>query len=209
MRARVRFVGEICGFGTTSGYRVVIGRWTASPLGPIADAMVEAPDGHRTLVAPSIAVAEYIAATYTFDEIATGPVVAERSTHGLVVQGPGLEATVTLGRRPPLGLVLRAVPHRVAAAPWFAALVDPLARRVLPGVRTRGTAGGDRREWYGAHDLHAVAAVRASWRGQDLGTLAPVDPPVRFGFGSTPRRPSVVAVTTTIDEEPGARERVS
>ena len=29
--------------------------------------------------------------------------------------------------------------------------------------------------------------------------LAPVDPPCRFGFSSTPRRPSVTSVVTTIE----------
>src|SRR4051812_29346252 len=170
---RLRFEGEICGFGTTSGYRIVIGRWPSSPLGAITDAMVEGPDGYRTLVAPDRAAAEYIGATYVFDDIAVGPVVAVRSAHALVVHGPGLEATVSFGRRPPLGLLLRAVPRPVARAPWFAALADPVARVLLPGVRTRGSAGAGRREWYGAHDLHAVTAVRASWQGLALGALAP------------------------------------
>jgi hypothetical protein len=31
-----------------------------------------------------------------------------------------------------------------------------------------------------------------------LGALADVDPPVRFGFGSTPRFPALVRVTTTV-----------
>ena len=30
------------------------------------------------------------------------------------------------------------------------------------------------------------------------GTLAAVEPPVRFGFGSTPRRPVVTSLVTTI-----------
>jgi hypothetical protein len=33
-----------------------------------------------------------------------------------------------------------------------------------------------------------------------------VDPPVRFGFSSAPRRPSIVAITTTIDTG-GTRRR--
>jgi hypothetical protein len=69
----------------------------------------------------------------------------------------------------------------------------------MSGVRTRGTAGGGRREWYAALDLHRIAHIEASWAGTDLGGLRPVDPPVRFGFGSTPSRPSLVRVTTTID----------
>jgi hypothetical protein len=64
-------------------------------------------------------------------------------------------------------------------------------------VRTRGaTPGGD--EFYAATDRHRLTTVTARWDGTDLGALAPVDPPVRFGFSSTPRRASVVAVTTTV-----------
>ena len=43
-----------------------------------------------------------------------------------------------------------------------------------------------------------VTAVRATWADQHLGTLADIDPPVRFGFSSTPIRPSIVTVTTTV-----------
>ena len=72
-----------------------------------------------------------------------------------------------------------------------------MARVLLPGVRTRGTtAGGD--EFYAATDRHRLTTVAARWDGVDLGGLADVDPPVRFGFSSTPRRPSIVAVTTTV-----------
>ena len=78
-----------------------------------------------------------------------------------------------------------------------------MARLVLRGVRTRGSAGRDRREWYGATSAHAVTALRGTWRGADLGTLAPVDPPCRFGFSSTPRRPSVTDVVTTVERPAG------
>jgi hypothetical protein len=43
-----------------------------------------------------------------------------------------------------------------------------------------------------------------TWDGEDQGGLAPVDPPVRFGFGSTPRTPSLVRVVTLVRE--GMRE---
>jgi hypothetical protein len=76
--------------------------------------------------------------------------------------------------------------------------VDPVSRRVLRGVRTRGTALAGRREFYGATDLHAVTALEGSFDGRLLGELAPVDPPCRFGFSSTPRRPSVTTVVTTV-----------
>jgi hypothetical protein len=67
----------------------------------------------------------------------------------------------------------------------------------MPGVRTRGVTPGGR-ETYAASDLHVIDDVRASWHGRDLGRLAPVDPPVPFGFSSAPRRPSIVSVTTTV-----------
>ena len=34
---------------------------------------------------------------------------------------------------------------------------------------------------------------------EDLGGLAPVDPPTTFGFSSTPRGPSVTTVATTVE----------
>ena len=175
----------------------MIGRWTASPFGAFADAMVEHPDGHRRLIAPSAEVAEYVGRVYRFDETVTADVTVERSPGRLHFTGGPLDVDVSLGDRDGLGRVLRAVPRRVATSVTWARLVDPLARLLLRGVRTSGrTAGG--RETYGATDRHRVSAVRASWDGVDLGALADVDPPVRFGFGSTPARPSIVAVSTTV-----------
>ncbi len=111
--------------------------------------------------------------------------------------GP-LRLEFTTGRRTVLGLLLRAVPAPLGRLPAWAALLDGPAR-LLPGVRTRGSAGGGRREWYGAHDLRRITAARATWRDRELGALAPVEPPVAFGFGSTPRRPALVRVTTTVE----------
>jgi hypothetical protein len=128
------------------------------------------------------------------------PVTADRSADRLGVEAGDLVADLTTGTRTGLGWALRAVPSPVARAVWWCALVDPVARRVVRGVRTHGTAGNGRHEWYGATDQHRIVAVRATLGGVDLGALADVWPPVRFGFGSAPRRPSVVAVTTTVRE---------
>ena len=76
---------------------------------------------------------------------------------------------------------------------------QPIALVVLRGVRTRWTAGGDRREWYGATSVVAVTSIEGEWRGVALGALAPVTPPCRFGFSSTPREPGVTQVVTTIE----------
>lgn len=200
MAIRWRFDGEIAAFGTTTGHRVVVGRWPVSPFGPVSDVMFEAPDGTRLLIAPSDEVARFIASTYRFDSIHIEPVEVIRQPSRLTVVTGQLQATLTVGRRGGLGLLLRAVPRSVATTPAWAALVNPLARAILPGVHTRGSAGARRRQWYGAWDLHPLVSVVASWRGADLGAMADVFPPVRFGFGSPPRRPSIVRLTTTVKQ---------
>ncbi|MGA5582616.1 hypothetical protein ACPCIY_15920 [Streptomyces thermodiastaticus] len=194
----LRFDGWIAGLGTSSGTRVVLGHWQRSPYGPFSDVMLERPDGERLLLAPTRPVAEFIAATYTFDTVRVQPVrvtVAHRTW--TVEAGPLRLRFVTL-RRGPLGLCLRAVPGVLARQPLWSTLVDRPARLLLPGVRTRGSASRGRREWYGARDLRPVRLVAASYGGTDLGAPAWVRPPVRFGFGSVPARPSLVRVTTTV-----------
>ncbi|CAM5716679.1 hypothetical protein SBADM41S_09484 [Streptomyces badius] len=42
-------------------------------------------------------------------------------------------------------------------------------------------------------------AADAVLDGVGLGALAPLEPPVAFGFGSAPRSPSLVRVTTTVE----------
>ncbi len=202
MALRWRFDGEIAAFGTSSGHRVVVGRWPVSPFGPVSDVMLEAPDGTRLLMAPTAEVARFIAGIYCFDAVHVEPVQVTRRTDALDVVAGQLNATLTVGRRSVLGVLLHVVPRPVATAPAWAALVDPLARVMLPGVRTRGSAGPGQREWYGAVDLHRLRAVTASWWGTDLGAMADVLPPVRFGFGSAPRRPAIVRLTTTVEHEP-------
>jgi hypothetical protein len=180
--------------------RLVVGRWDASPLGAFADVMVEDAGGHRTLLAPSAEVAEFVQETYAFDEVVIVPVAVTGDPDRWQVRaGAELTAYLTLGRRPPLGWLLRAVPAPVATSTAWATAVDPVARVVLRGVRTRGTALEGRREWYGATDLRSVSHLSGDWRGTALGDLAPVDPPCRFGFSSTPTRPGVTSVVTTVE----------
>lgn len=194
------FSGRILGVGTTSGVRLVVGMWDDSPLGSFADVMVERADGHRLLLAPSEEVADFVTSTYTFDEARIEPVVAVADHAAMRVRTPSMELTAELGRRTPLGWLLRGIPRRLAARPALSTVTDPVARVVLRGVRTRGSAGNGRREHYGATDVRAVTAVTAHLDGVDLGTLTPVDPPARFGFSSTPRRPALTEVVTTVVE---------
>ena len=195
---RLEFDGWILGLGTTSGTRVVLGHWPRSPLGPFSDVMVQRPDGCRVLLAPDEEVAGFVGATYTFDEVRLAPVTVRRPDDATwtVDAGP-LRLRVTTGPRPPLGRLLHAVPARLARAPGWVGLLDRPAR-LTTGLRTTGSAGSGRTEWYGVQDLHALTAVDGGWDGAPLGALAPVHPPVTFGFGSVPPRPSVVRVTTTV-----------
>lgn len=196
---RSRFRGFIAGAGSTSGVRVVVGHWPTTPLGRFSDAMVETAAGHRVLLAPRDEVAEFIAATYVFDEVRIEPFEVVVSTGGWSVRSPSLSLDLGVGRRTALGAALRCVPARLAESPAWCALTDPVARVVLRGVRTRGVARAGRREWYGATDARTVTSLAGSFDGAGLGSLAPVDPPCRFGFSSTPRRPSVTTVVTTVD----------
>lgn len=196
---RQRFHGRIAGVGSTSGVRVVVGRWDRTPWGPFSDAMLALPSGHRLLLAPTERVADFIAATYTFDEVRVEAFATTGSAGAWSVCADSLELDLDVGGRTPLGRLLGLVPDRVATAPAFCAAVDPVARVVMRGVRTRGSAGNGRREWYGATDHHAVTALRGRFEGRDLGALAPVHPAPDFGFSSTPRRPSVTSVVTTVE----------
>lgn len=200
---RERYAGRIAGVGTTSGTRLVVGNWAHTPLGSFADVMVERADGHRVLLAPNESVRGVIESTYVFDEVRIEPVeiIEERGRWRL--RSPSLDVEVAVGGRTWLGRLLRLVPRPMATSTVWATVVDPLAARVLDGVRTRGMAREGRREWYGATDMHAVTAARGALDGVDLGALAPVDPPCRFGFSSTPRTPSVTTVVTTIETVTG------
>ena len=196
---RHRFVGAIAGVGSSSGVRVVVGRWRESPFGPFADAMVETASGHRVLVAPTREVADYVAATYSFDEIRVEDIAVSGPDAVWQVRSRSLTLTLGVGERTFLGRLLALVPAPVATHPAWASAADPFSRVVLRGVRTRGTAVAGRREWYGATEVRAVVRMQGRFDEVDLGALAPVDPPCRFGFSSTPKRPSVTSVVTTVD----------
>lgn len=177
----------------------MVGHWHDTPLGRFSDAMVETASGHRVLLAPRQEVADFIMATYTFDEVRIEPFEVVSGSDRWEIRSTSLSLDLVPGRRTPLGVLLRAVPSRLAQSPAWCTLTDPVSRVVLRGVRTRGTAGNGRREWYGATDTRAVTSAGGTFDGGDLGSLAPVEPPCRVGFSSTPRRPSVTSVVTTVE----------
>ena len=196
----LQFDGAIAGMGTTSGTRLVVGMWPLSPYGSVTDVMVERADGHRILLAPTQELADFIAGTYEFDEVRVTPVLRVRDGKKWMVSTDELALTFDVGGRPPLGWVLTSVPRGLARARWWTRLQDPIARITMNGVRTRGSTGGGRREWYSAMDLHRIKSVSARFDGEELGELRPVTPPVRFGFASTPQDPSLVRVLSRVSE---------
>lgn len=198
MGKRWIFDGHIAGIGTASGLRAVVGIWQCSPFGSFADVMVQQPSGHRLLLAPRPDVAEFIAATYTFDEVRLVDVSAMLGERALRVDAGPLAIRAVTGARTFLGTALRAVPRRLAVHPRWLSAVSPLAALAAPGARTYGTAGSGRAEYYGVSDLHHVTSAVVRWEGADAGTLAPIRPAVTFGFSSVPPRPSVARVRTTV-----------
>ncbi len=202
-----RFAGWIAGLGTGSGHRVVIGHWHTSPFGRVTDAMVEDPDGRRTLYAPTPQLARFLGAAYRFDDVRVVGCTARRSGSCWRVEAGPLQVTFATGPRRPLGWLLSAMPAWLAGRTWWVGLLDVPARRLLPGVRTRGRTRDGRRQWYGAHDLHPIVAAQVTLSGRDLGPLRAVHPPVRFGFGSVPHQPSLVRITTVIEAAGALRTR--
>jgi hypothetical protein len=196
---RLVFTGHIAGFGTRSGVRFVVGSWLESPFGRFADVMVENSDGERTLLAPSAEIAEFVSSTYTFDRTDLGVVTVDHAADGFTVTAPGLEVSATLGGPAPFDWLLRLVPTPLSRAPWWLRGINPVASRLVSGVQTAGSAGNGRREYYGVRRTRRIATVEGRFRGVELGGVAALDPPVRFGFSSAPPTPQMVSVTTTID----------
>ncbi len=200
MREQWIFDGHIAGIGTSSGLRVVAGIWQHSPFGSFSDVMVQQPSGHRILLAPTEAVAAFISATYSFDEVQLAEVHAKLDGRSLTVDAGPLSVDAVAGRRTLLGAGLKMLPRRLAVHPRWLKGVSPLAAVAAPGARTFGTAGQGRLEFYGVSDLHHMASARVTWGGLDAGLMAPVLPPVTFGFSSVPPRPSIARVRTTVLE---------
>ena len=197
-----RFHGTIAGLGSTSGVRVVVGWWQASPHGAFADVMIAEPDGTRVLLAPDTEVADFVAGTYSFDRVEVAPVAVARTAATVHVRAGALDLSYDVGSRAPLGRLLRLVPPGLATSPGWSRVTDPVARLLLRGVRTRGSARGGRTEVYGATDLHRIVRLEGTWQGRRLGDLRPVTPEPGFGFGSTPPVPSVTTLVTTVRDAP-------
>jgi hypothetical protein len=198
-----RFYGNIVGVGSSEGVRAVLGLWDQGPFGTFADAMVETKGGHRILLAPSAAVAKFVSAVYYFDEIRLEDIRWQRSPHSIQFRSNSLNLSLALGPRTPLGYLLRTQPSILLGTRTWAKISNLFAP--LCGVRTYGRAQLGSTEWYAARDQYTVNRVSGTWQGTDWGDLAPVYPPVKFGFSSTPKRPGITQVISTIAHDSSAQ----
>jgi hypothetical protein len=197
------FTGHIVGLGTTSGTRLVIGIWDESEFGAFADVMIEDSRRYRILIAPTQQIADFVGSTYDFDEVRIEPVAVERGVERWSVHTRSLDTSFRLGGRLGLSRLLALVPPPLRRWPRWARLCNPIAGRIMPGVQTFGTAGNGRIEWYAARDVRHVTGVQAQWEGTDLGAIAPVTPPVRFGFASAPATPTLTSLTSYVSDNLG------
>ena len=187
---RVELRGVIASSGFASGHRVVVGHWADGPLGAMTDVMWADPDGRRTLVAPSDAVADLITSVYAFDAVEVTDVEVVTGHRRLLVRTGRRELELMAGR----GIRLP-----VPRPAWVTRFVEAPVARALMGVQTYGTSPSGVREWYRADGYRRLASARAALDGVDLGAMAPVDPPCGFGFSEPPRRPSWVEVRPLLE----------
>jgi len=197
---RFEMEGVIGATGFASGDRVVIGHWLRSPLGAMDDVMWAEPDGTRVLYAPDDRAATFITAVYGFDRVEIVPVVIDQDADGLHVRAGRRELHLHGGRGVP-------IPWRRRPA-WITRWIEgPIARAALH-VRTYGESPTGVHEWYRSDRWTPLRDASASVDGRDLGAMADVSPPCRFGFSEAPRRPSMTAVRPLLEDPTGHLDRV-
>ena len=147
--------GLIAGAGFASGDRVVVGCWASSPIGPFGDVMWAAPDGRRTLWAPSATVAEFVGAVYRFDHVEVGGLEVQGTIAGLTASTPAWSLRVDAA---PRGF---RIPFRRPA--WMTRFVEAPVARAWMGVRPYGVSPTGVREWYRADAWRRIVAGSLTW----------------------------------------------
>lgn len=198
MRHELR--GFIASTGFTSGHRVVVGHWVVSPIGPVTDVMWAPPGGERVLLVPSGRAGAFVGAVYGFDRVEVVAVTATADERRVDVVAGDLAVTMEAGPgwRVPF-------PWRPA---WFTRWVEGPVARAAMGVRTYGVSPRGVREWYRADGYRPLVGATGRLADDDLGAMAPIDPPAGFGFSEPPRRPAIVAVRPLLEDPSGRLDAV-
>lgn len=189
----------IASSGFASGDRVVVGWWSSTPVGPMADVMWARPDGERVLLAPDQGAAAFITAVYDFDRVEIVDLTAVGDRRTLSLSAGDLDLNLRAGRGVPL-------PGPRPA--WFTRWVEAPVARAVFGVRTYGTSPTGVREWYRADRWMPLAGAAGVLAGTDLGAMGPLTPPLGVGFSEPPRRPSWVRVRPLLHDPTGRLDRV-
>ena len=197
-RHPVRLEGTIAGCGFASGDRFVAGIWERGPLGPMNDLMWARSDGTRVLLAPSGDVAAFVGGVYDFDETEVVPFELIRSHAQALHLRAGPVELELQSERPSRLFALR--PKALRRSRVWVRLEDLLLRplvgrfvlRGAEGVRGYGVSPSGVREWYTIDSYARVTHARGRINGRNLGDMAPLDPPVRFGFSEFPTKPALV-----------------
>lgn len=189
---------------------MVVGAWHASPLGPLADVMWVDPDGHRVLLAPTDAVADYVGGLYAFDEVRLVPVTGRVDARSVHLRAGPLQLCLAAGARTWRSWVFALRPRRLRRSPaWIAVedrLVAPLGPLLLggaPGVRLAGPTPGGRHEWYSIDDHRHLASGHLVVDDEDAGVLAPLRAGLGVGLSDFPTAAALVTLTTLIEPSAG------
>lgn len=199
------FEGAITAAGFASGDAVVLGTWARSPFGMVADVMWRRADGARVLLAPTRALADYVAGLYTFDEVEVVPVTARLLRDSAIVEAGPLGMRAAIAPRDWRSWLFAMRPRPLRRSPRWIALEDRLARPFVglvigggAGVRAAGIAPGGQREHYGVDDWRALTWAGLQVDGVDAGPMAPLPADLGVGLSAFPTQPASVRVGTLI-----------
>ena len=183
------FEGRITSSGFDTGDRIVVGSWKLSPFGEFSDIMWAKPDGQRVLIAPSKEIADYISAMYSFDKILIQEIstIENDRTLTLNCESMKLNFSWSKGLRIPIKRSL-----------LFIATVELFIARIFFSTKTHGITRNGRKEWYAIDRLSKLKSAQAQIADQDLGQMAPIEAPCKFGFSEAPKKPSSCEVRTHI-----------
>ena len=211
---RQLYEGCIAGGAFGDGEAVVVGMWRRSPLGAFVDVFWVRPDGERVLLAPRSAVAEAVAAVYTFDRIEVVPLRGGWDGTRIRLDAGPLALRLDPGPRDWRSWLFALRPRLLRRSARWIGVEDRLARPVVErligggrGVRAAGMAPGGQREWYGVDDWRPVVGGSLLVDGRDAGPLRRLPADLGVGLSSFPTVPALVFVGTILESGEPATTR--